>query len=147
MDIELIASSKRMDWATPQKWFDYLDLEFDFNLDACATAETAKVESFFTPEQDALIQSWAEKRVFMNPPYGREVCFWMEKAYMECRDNHALVVCLVPARVDTQWWHNYATKGEIRFPVGRLNFDDGENAAPFPCAIVIFRPRISGGQL
>lgn len=139
-----VQSSARHDWATPQKWFDYLDLEFDFTLDACATAETAKCFEFYTPEENALMQSWAEQRVFMNPPFGREIGFFMEKAYRECRDHMALVVCLVPARVDTQWWHNWATKGEIRFPIGRLFFDDGPDAAPFPCAIVIFRPRLGG---
>jgi hypothetical protein len=50
------------------------------------------------------------------------------------------VVCLVPARTDTAWWHDYATRGEIRFIRGRLKFGDSKTSAPFPSAIVIFRP-------
>lgn len=53
----------------------------------------------------------------------------------------ALVVCLVPARVETQWWHRYAVQAQdIRFPIGRITFAGATNAAPFPCAIIIFRP-------
>jgi site-specific DNA-methyltransferase (adenine-specific) len=52
-----------------------------------------------------------------------------------------MVVCLVPARTDTQWWHEYAMKSEIRFIKGRLKFGDAENSAPFPSAIVVFRPK------
>jgi site-specific DNA-methyltransferase (adenine-specific) len=80
----------------------------------------------------------------MNPPYGRELGAWMAKAYRECRDNGALVVAFVPARVDTEWWHQYAAKAtEVRFPKGRVKFAGAVNAAPFPVAVVVFRPRVS----
>jgi phage N-6-adenine-methyltransferase len=136
-----MSSSKDMTWATPAKWFEYLDLEFKFTLDPCCTHETAKCSKHFTPEEDGLVQPWTDERVFMNPPYGREIGTWMEKALRECRENHALVVCLVPARVETEWWHKFASKGEVRFPVGRLQFNDCGVDAPFPCAVVIFRPK------
>ena len=123
-------------------WFDYLDLEFDFTLDPCCFPETAKCAKFFTPTEDGLTQSWQDERVFMNPPYGRQIGDWMGKAYREARDNGALVVCLVPARVDTEWWHRFAVKGEIRFPKGRITFDGAPAPAPFPVAIVIFRPKL-----
>jgi site-specific DNA-methyltransferase (adenine-specific) len=78
----------------------------------------------------------------MNPPYGREIGKWMAKAHEEA-DRGATVVCLVPARTDTAWWHDHAAKAdEIRFVRGRLKFirDDGRNdSAPFPSAVVIFR--------
>lgn len=140
---EVMSSSKDMTWATPQQWFDYLNLEFKFTLDPCCHHETAKCEKHYTPEEDGLAQSWAEERVFMNPPYGTDLPRWMEKAYNECRENMALVVCLVPARVDTQWWAKFASKGEVRFPIGRLKFAGADASAPFPVAIVVFRPRVS----
>jgi phage N-6-adenine-methyltransferase len=146
MGIELFTSCKDLTWATPQEWYDYLNLEFGFTLDPCCTKRTAKCARFYTPEDDGLSKSWAEERVFMNPPYGREIPNWMRKAYLEARDNGALVVCLVPARVDTNWWHNYAAKAsDIRFPKGRIKFvgaDGQQDSAPFPVAIVIFRPRL-----
>ena len=142
--MRVMASSQSVEWATPQQWFDYLNLEFGFTLDPCCQAETAKCAKFFTSKENGLLQSWADERVFMNPPYGKALPLWMKKAYEEARDNGALVVCLVPARVDTNWWHQYAAKGEVRFPKGRLKFGGGQKlaSAPFPCAIVIFRPRI-----
>lgn len=138
---EVMTSSKDSTWATPQQWFDYLNLEFKFTLDPCCSHETAKCVKHYTPEEDGLSQSWADERVFMNPPYD-DLPRWMEKAYSECRKNMALVVCLVPARVDTQWWAKFASKGEVRFPIGRLKFGNADTSAPFPVAVVVFRPRL-----
>lgn len=117
----VLTSTGNDQWVTPQLWFEYLDLEFGFDLDPCCTSDTSKCDSFFTKEVNGLAQSWKDRRVFMNPPYG-EIAAWMRKAYEEARDNGALVVCFVPARVDTDWWHRYAAKGEVRFPKGRVKF-------------------------
>lgn len=141
--MEVMTRSDKMTWETPDKWFEYLDLEFGFTLDPCCVSETAKCKKYYTLKDNGLYQSWAEERVFMNPPYGREIPKWMEKAYKESRENGALVVCFVPARVDTNWWHQYATKGEIRFPKGRVKFKGAKTSAPFPIAIIIFRPKIN----
>lgn len=75
----------------------------------------------------------------MNPPYGREIGAWMAKAWRSSQAG-ALVVCLVPARTDTAWWHDYAAKGAVRFIRGRLKFGGHKNSAPFPSALVIFSP-------
>lgn len=75
----------------------------------------------------------------MNPPYGRAIGSWVRKAY-ESSLKGATVVCLVPARTDTKWWHDYAMKGEIEFIKGRLKFGGSKNNAPFPNAVIIFRP-------
>ena len=74
----------------------------------------------------------------MNPPYGREIGHWMRKAWESAKAG-AKVVCLVPARTDTAWWHTYALQGEIRFLRGRLKFGHADQSAPFPSAIVVFR--------
>lgn len=50
----------------------------------------------------------------------------------------ATVVCLVPARTDTAWWHDYSMRGDITFIRGRLKFGDAKNSAPFPSAVVVF---------
>lgn len=72
----------------------------------------------------------------MNPPYGRNIGLWVHKA-ATCG---ATVVCLLPARTDTRWFHEYIYhKAEIRFLRGRLKFGDSKNSAPFPSMIVIFR--------
>lgn len=131
-------SSETDNWATPQNFFDALDSEFHFDLDVCASDENHKCLRYFTKTQDGLSQPW-KGACFMNPPYGRTMGEWMEKAYVSSRTG-ATVVCLVPARTDTAWWHDFAMRAsEIRFVRGRLKFGDGKAPAPFPSAVVIFR--------
>ena len=133
-------SSKNHAWATPRALFDSLNAEFGpFELDPCASVENAKCERFFTKEQDGLKQEWAGK-VFMNPPYGREIGAWVKKAFEAAKRGGATVVCLLPARTDTAWWHDYCAQGEVRFLRGRVKFEGATNSAPFPSAIVVFRP-------
>ena len=84
MNTEAMFSSKTDMWATPQSFFDKLDLEFHFELDACATPDNAKCKRYFTPEIDALSQRWdVGGAVFCNPPYGRALGKWVAKAYHE----------------------------------------------------------------
>lgn len=123
-------------WSTPQDLFDELHREFGFTLDVCATPGNAKCAAFFTEQQDGLAQEWRGV-CWMNPPYGDAIARWVEKAHDSARDG-ATVVCLVPARVDTGWWWNHCRYGEVRFLRGRLKFGGGDNAAPFPSAVVVF---------
>lgn len=130
--------SQTVEWATPQDYFDKVNAEFGpFTLDVCATPQNAKCAEFFTAEQDGLRQEWAPRRCWMNPPYGRVIGDWMRKAYEESKRG-ATVACLVPARTDTRWWHDYAMKGQIRFIRGRLKFGAGKANAPFPSALIVF---------
>ena len=134
--------SEKTDWETPQFLFDGLNAEFGFELDVCATPDNAKCRRYFSPADDALTQEWTGV-CWMNPPYGREIAEWMRKAFLTAQSG-ATVVCLVPARTDTFWWHRYAMRGEIRYLKGRLKFGGARNSAPFPSAVVIFRPPNSG---
>lgn len=126
-------------WETPQWLFDKLNAAWMFSLDVCATAENAKCKHFITPEMDALRDDiYWHGTCWMNPPYGRQIGLWVKKAY-ESAQRGATVVCLLPARTDTAWWHDYCMKGDITFLRGRLKFGDSKNSAPFPSAIVIFK--------
>jgi len=140
----IIFSSKRDDWETPRNLFLQLEELFGpFDLDPCATPENTKCKAFFTRKDNGLLKPWWGK-VFMNPPYGREIGKWISKAYNESQKG-CFVVCLLPARTDTSWFHKFCLKGEILFLKGRLKFGASKNAAPFPSMIVVFRdtgPRI-----
>jgi site-specific DNA-methyltransferase (adenine-specific) len=130
-------SCATVEWETPQWLFDELAWIYGgFTLDPCATRENAKCERFFTRAEDGLAQPWGGK-IFCNPPYGREIGKWVEKAYAASLTG-ALVVCLLPARTDTRWWQDYARRGHVWFLRGRLKFGLAKNAAPFPSAIVTF---------
>lgn len=133
-------SSKSNEWTTPQHLFDELNQEFNFTLDPCATEENAKCSKYFTIEDDGLSKDWSNDVVFMNPPYGREIKKWIKKAYEESL-NGATVVCLIPARTDTMYWHDFIfdKADDIRFLKGRLKFGNGKNSAPFPSAIVVYK--------
>ena len=132
-------SSESIEWATPQWLFDALDTEFNFTLDPCCTVENAKCKTFFTIKDDGLSQDWGTHSVFMNPPYGREIGKWMEKAYLSSLKG-CTCVCLIPSRTDSRWFHSWAMKGEIRLLRGRIRFVGGKHSAPFPSAIIVFRP-------
>ena len=125
-------SSIHPDWRTPRGIYEKLDAEFHFDFDPCPP----------NPTFDGLKIPWGKSN-FVNPPYGREIIKWCEKALGE-HLNGKTVVMLVASRTDTQWWHDYIMKAdEIRFIKGRLKFEGhpAGGSAPFPSAVVIFRPR------
>jgi site-specific DNA-methyltransferase (adenine-specific) len=152
------------EWSTPQWLFDLLDEEFHFDCDAAATPKNSKCGWRFLgimpgqwAESGALGVSWTDcrfncenlKTFWLNPPYSKIGAF-MKKAYEESQKG-AVVVCLIPARTDTKYWHDYVMKAqEIRFVKGRLKFEQScyncqmdtqvkrASSAPFPSVIVIF---------
>lgn len=142
-------SSNDDTWTTPRDFFDKLNAEFNFTLDAAALRSSALVPNYLGPDheygwrRDALTVEWAGASeggaVWLNPPYGREIGKFMRKANEEA-DKGIIVVCLVPSRTDTRWWWDSAIMHEVRFIKGRLKFGDGKNSAPFPSAVIVMRP-------
>ncbi len=119
-------------WSTPQAFYEKLDNEFNFTLDPCATDENHKTPKYFTENEDGLLQDWSNDIVFMNPPYGRVIGLWVKKA----KESNTTVVCLVPARTDTRWWHDHVINDAAEI---RLKFGTQKNSAPFPSAVIIYR--------
>lgn len=132
-------TSNKEDWETPQYLFDELDKEFDFDIDVCADDKNCKVSDYFSKELNGLNQSWGGQICWLNPPYGRKIGEWVKKAYEESQKG-ATVVCLLPSRTCTRWFHDYCLKGEVRFIKGRFHFSNTKWNAPFPSMIVVFRP-------
>ena len=135
-------SSKTDQWSTPQGFFDEVNKRFGgFDFDAAANPGNAKCVNY---SSDSLNIKWAEqsatKRIWLNPPYGRTIKDFIAKA-VEAQKEGCLVVCLLPARTDTNWWHQYVIPhGRVEFIRGRLKFSGSKNAAPFPSALVVFHP-------
>lgn len=134
--MRVMGSSESVEWETPQPLFDTLNAEFGFEVDVCASPGLEKCPRYYSPEENGLAQDW-RGICWMNPPYGDEIPRWVAKAH-EAGTGGATVVCLVPARVDTGWWWDYCRHAEIRFLRGRLHFGNGDTAAPFPSAVVVF---------
>lgn len=135
-------SSATDQWATPKSFFDRVHSVFSFQTDVCADMSNAKCPLFYTESDNGLSKNWTGV-CWMNPPYGKTIGLWVEKAYKSAKENGATVVCLLPARVDTKWWHDYCAKGEVHFIKGRLKFGNSINSAPFPSALVVFRPNLN----
>jgi site-specific DNA-methyltransferase (adenine-specific) len=143
-------SSATDEWSTPIDFYNKLAKEFNFVLDVAALSTSCRTTSWYGPDhtdhgrRDGLAQDWAAEAatlggdVWMNPPYGRTIGDWMSKADQECA-NGATIVCLVPARTDTRWFHEYCAHHELRFIRGRLKFGTATNSAPFPSLVVVMR--------
>lgn len=135
--------SRSEEYGTPPGLFRFLDGLFHFTLDPCASVHNHKCQRYYTKQDDGLSQPWENEIVFMNPPYGREIGRWMEKAVLSARQHNCTVVCLVHARTDTQWWHKWAVQAnEIWFIEGRLKFEGGRFSSTFPSVVIVFRPYV-----
>lgn len=145
-------SSNDHEWYTPRTFFNRLNTQWNFTLDPCATKESALCKKFYTKEDDGLKQSWAKERVFMNPPYGRDIGKWVQKAFAETttafsKDSAQLVMGLLPARTDTNWFHKWVLgHAQITFLKGRIKFltcnEFGEltegDSCPFPNILALW---------
>ena len=152
------------EWATPSDWMAEWNCEFAFDLDAAATRENRTCPIWFGPghdmgeawRNDALVNDWHDDlrergsltmAVWLNPPYSKCREF-IAKAVQEASKG-CTVVCLVPSRTDTRWWHEHVwdqdqhrpRQGvEVRFIKGRLKFGGATAGAPFPSVVIVFRP-------
>jgi len=128
-ELEVMFSSQRLDWQTPEALYRELDKEFNFDFDPCPV----------NPKFDGLKINWGHNN-FINPPYGKEIGKWLKKGFEEWQKGKRTCVFLIPSRTDTKWWHDICMKAtEIRFIKGRLKFKGATNSAPFPSCIVIFK--------
>ncbi len=136
-------SSTHQAWETPAALLEALASVFKrFDLDPCAARKSrsrVRARVHFTHEDDGLTLPW-HGVVFVNPPYGRTLGLWVAKACREVEEGRArTVVALLPARPDTAYWYEHvASRAVVYFLRGRLRFSDGEQAAPFPSALVVW---------
>jgi len=126
-------------WSTPQPVFDKLNAEFNFDMDVCADPDNAKCPTWYS-HTDGLSSYWGGT-CFLNPPYGRnQIDPWLAKALWIASIDWATVVCLVPSRTNSPWWHEYAMKAtEIRFVRKKLSFFGGKGVPFWGNAILVFR--------
>jgi hypothetical protein len=113
------------DWETPPDLLAELDREFHFAFDVRSLSEPLR-------------EPW-RGICFCHPPTGPEIERWVAKAERAAEEQGTTLVCLLPARVDAEWWWEHCVGAEIRFLRGRLRF--GNRPAPFPSAIVVFGRR------
>jgi len=132
-------ASQSNEWLTPSKIIERVIAIMGFiNLDPCSNSKTTPsvpAHNHFTIETDGLSLPWYG-RVYMNPPYGREISQWVEKLCSEYEHGKVSeAIALVPARTDTRWFRQFR-KYPRCFIWGRLKFSDHKNFAPFPSMVV-----------
>jgi len=140
--LKTLFSNKKTDWETPINLFNELNKRYNFTLDVCANENNFKVINYINEEKNGLLQDWNNNICWMNPPYGKEIGKWVEKALFESKKENCTVVSLLPARTDTKWFHNYIlnqSNVEIIFMKGRLKFGDSKNSAYFSSMVVLFK--------
>lgn len=127
------------DWPTPPAFYKLLAEEFPFDLDVAASESNHRCERWFSIKQNGLSQEWTGM-VWCNPPYGRGIGQWIEKAYLASLRG-ATVVMLLPVRSDTSWWHEFVLGvAEVRLLRGRLGFAGTKpGRAPFPSCVLVYR--------
>lgn len=130
--------SKNQSWETPDDLFRKIDKIFSFTRDVCASPENTKCKLFWTEQDDCLKKIWDGVN-WMNPPF-KNMKLFIKKAYEQ--RNNAITVCLIPARTNTKWWHEYCMNGEILFICGRPKFKNCIHGLPQPLALVVFGKRI-----
>jgi len=127
-------------WETPPELFYRFDRIFRFDLDVCAFPDSAKCRWFFTPSDDGLQQPWAPRVCWMNPPYGRGIAAWLQKAWEESQQG-ATVIALLPGDTSTRWWHDWVQgKAEVHPLESRVRFVGAAGSPNFPSVIAIYWP-------
>jgi hypothetical protein len=111
-NLAALVTSKSGTWGTPVDFFSWIDRQFAITVDVCALPSNTKHPRFFSPADNGLSQSWAGESAWMNPSYGRGIGQWIDKARDEAMLERALVVQLLPARVDTDWWRRYVMSSD-----------------------------------
>lgn len=105
------------EWFTPQ-WI--LKECGDFDLDPCGDTRWPTANACYT--KNGLEQDWFG-RVWLNPPYGRDIGMWLDKLA-----DHGNGLALTFVRTDTKWFQNFAPKCSwILFLSGRVKFIESEN--------------------
>ena len=126
--------SANQSWETPDDLFNKINEMFHFTRDVCASSENTKCEEFWSEEDSCLDKQWDGVN-WMNPPY-KDMKKFIKKAYDE--RHNAITVCLIPARTNTKWWHDWCMQGEVYFICGRPKFSDSPHGLPQPLALVVF---------
>lgn len=136
----------KQDHQTPPEFLNavrhYLGIK-DFAIDLAANDANHVTETYYTPEENALVCDWADwcrdTWAWLNPPFA-DIAPWVEKAYTEARRGGKIAM-LVPASVGANWWRDWVhEKTPVLFLNGRITFVGQADAYPKDCALILYQP-------
>lgn len=140
-------SSETPEWYTPQHIIDrVLKVMGEIDIDPCSNdkdSPNVPAAQYYTQEDDGLSFEW-RGRIYMNPPYGREISDWVNHLVKEWDAGRTTeAIALAPARTDTVWFR-WLRRFPRCFVWGRLKFSESENSAPFPSMVVYLGQNLRG---
>ena len=146
VEVSEVVESPRQRWKTPLALFKQLNNEYNFTVDAAAEDDNALLDKYWTRETDALKQQWVGERVFCNPPW-KKILPWIQKAL-----KSEFVAMLVPNRTGSKFFLEAASKAEIHFFRGRVQFQTpGEqvkqSSNPYDTCLMLFGPGTKPGTI
>ena len=141
-----INKSKTDSWGTPQYILDEVLKDAKEKIgehiklskfDPCPLNDTPTFDGLDTTMWwDLYVDD--DEILYINPPFGqlkttKKQLGWIERIALEAEQNQCKMCVLLPARTDTQWFHDYCMKeGRIEFMRGRVKFQGAKASAPFP---------------
>lgn len=112
---------KSVEWYTPKWIFDEMGIDFD--LDPASPHDMSSevpAKNKFTIFDDGLSKEWFG-RVWMNPPYGTNTEFWVNRFI-----DHGNGIALLFSRTDAKWCQKALQSAQaILFLAGRIEFIPG----------------------
>lgn len=134
-----------VEWQTPPELFARLNRRYQFDYDAFASHknhlcdEYSTVDGLFwiSPDDerypliggDGFVNSWENRRVWVNPPYARGLIEKCATKILEERERAAVIVVLVNAATETAWFRQLAAASFVEYLPQRVAYVH----PPFPC--------------
>lgn len=138
-------NSGKVEWYTPDFILDAAREVLggiDFDPASCAIAnERVRATKFFTAQDDALSQEWPVGKIWMNPPYARDLVEPFCTRFLSEIERGSVGMVLVNNATETGWFQAMAAvAAAICFPSGRVRFvsPDGEAGAPLQGQAVLY---------
>lgn len=115
------------------------------DLDPCGhvlSPVVAKRRILLEEGGDGFVDDWSGRLAFVNPPFSQTLR-WLKRAHQQWScGNVGSIVCLVPARTDSRWFHETLTvEADIFLLLGRVRFADIRGRSqhtPFSLMLVAF---------
>lgn len=128
---------------TPPDFLQHIYAAFgEIELDPCAhvlSPVIARRRIMLSEGGDGLVDDWSGRLAFMNPPFSG-LLIWLKRAFEQWQSgNIETVVCLVPVRSDSAWFHETLSPvADIFLLQGRVRFLDIQGRAqPTPFSLMV----------
>lgn len=128
---------------TPQAFIDAISTEFTIGCDLAADEHNYKHPFYIST--GSLFESWENwipdgQFGWLNPPFAK-ITPWVAKCHESLTNHGTRTLLLVPASVDSNWFHSHVFGiAEVRFLKGRIKFDGHKNTFPKPLMLCVYEP-------